>query len=780
MGFDPVLGTTTTTPYRIKAIQYPWRLEQRNKDNPERLKAWLSELYDKVNVFNALMMDIHGEGDGLTFLRRDKKSIPNPYKELALAMSKTFPDIVGVLPGAPVDEEVPWAQVGLVVEVKGANHLDPMDSESQRANADLVQITESALNLISAHGAQYAYILHDMGCFACIYRFDHASAVVSHRFNYIDEHEFISKFFYRLLRPSHSDQVVLNGQDDFSFVVSESFVKGLGIPGLIDEDLYWNRILTLPLAALDFLTLCPIHFSPRLFSRATGTPPSSRRKGKAPAKNDTWSLTPHEQARGDDADSPSMAVVEDSGVTDLLAKRTRVDGSMDSSTDRPEDNSSSAHDDLLGGFQVKRVKRVIIKEQYRQTERINEVVHYDKINPYLEKHNIPHYGLAKMLYGKDLGETFSFHVTVSATAKDPKNGPRNERSHMQIVLDIVGEPLSKFTSTKQLVRAIRDAIIGHLLVYLSGVLHRDVSFGNVMLVRNGVVEFCGFIDNLDYGSPVDSSKFRWKGSKGTPFQGKSLRGTPLSAGERKRFRELENELKERTGMVEFMAMELIDADPENNVPHQAHHDLESFFWLLVWVVLCHTNHDHKEGKGAFSKVFGTITPQDARERKEYMFLKKMFTIKDNAPLSYLLKRLRSMVFKAYAWEGEMAEDSAQTPAPLMYDAMLKAFDEALRMEGWPEDNAAIPFKPPYSETDGGMDIKMGAGAGIIGTSSRLRKERVESALPTGAGNAPSSPSEPQDAELTPTRPKHSTGRGGKAKSTRSQASGHGTKRKQPS
>ncbi|PCH40659.1 hypothetical protein WOLCODRAFT_159725 [Wolfiporia cocos MD-104 SS10] len=312
MGFDPVLGTTTTTPYRIKAIQYPWRLEQRNKDNPERLKAWLSELYDKVGVVDV-----------------------------------------------------------------------PLD--------------------------------------------------------------------------------------------------------------------------------------------------------------------------GDDADSSSMAV-EDSGATDVSAKRT--------------------------------------------------VVHYVKINAYLEKHNIPRYGLAKMLYGEDLGETSSFHVTISATAKYFKNGPRNERSHMRIVLDIVGEPLSKFTSTKQLIRAIRDAIIGHLLAYLSG-----------------AVEFCGFIDDLDYGSPVDSSKFRWKGIKGTPFQGKSLRGTLLSAGEQKRFRELENELKERTGTVEFMAMELMNADPKQDVSHQVHHDLESFFWLLVWFVLRHTNHDHKEGKGTFAKVFGANVPEDARERKENMLLR---------------------------------------------------------------------------------------------------------------------------------------------------------------
>ncbi|PCH37064.1 hypothetical protein WOLCODRAFT_58519, partial [Wolfiporia cocos MD-104 SS10] len=297
----------------------------------------------------------------------------------------------------------------------------------------------------------------------------------------------------------------------------------------------------------------------------------------------------------------------------------------------------------------------------------------------------------------DLGETSSFHVTISATAKYFKNGPRNERSHMRIILDIVGEPLSKFTSTKQLIRAIRDAIIGHLLTYLSSVLHRDVSFGNVMLVRKGAVEFCGFIDDLDYGSPVDSSKFRWKGIKGTPFQGKSLQGTLLSAGEQKRFRELENKLKERTGTVEFMAMELMNVDPKQDVSHQVHHDLESFFWLLVWFVLRHTNHDHKEGKGTFAKVFGTNYHKTThQERKENMLLRKFFTIKGNTPLSYLLQRLQSMVSDAYILNVPKFGNVTQTPVPLTYDAMLEAFDEALGMKGWPEDDVAIPFKPPYS------------------------------------------------------------------------------------
>lgn len=32
--------------------------------------------------------------------------------------------------------------------------------------------------------------------------------------------------------------------------------------------------------------------------------------------------------------------------------------------------------------------------------------------------------------------------------------------------------------------------------------------------------------------------------------------------------------------------------------HDVRHDLETFFWLLVWVLLRHTNHEHEEGRHA--------------------------------------------------------------------------------------------------------------------------------------------------------------------------------------
>ncbi|KAH9915722.1 uncharacterized protein B0H18DRAFT_89201 [Fomitopsis serialis] len=97
--------------------------------------------------------------------------------------------------------------------------------------------------------------------------------------------------------------------------------------------------------------------------------------------------------------------------------------------------------------------------------------------------------------GRDVG-----HLTV--TARHSVKGTahaHNERSHVRLVLGTVGIPLSRFNSTKELVEALRDAIIGHRAAYEAGIMHRDVSEGNVMISRNPNDTFKGYIQDFDYG-----------------------------------------------------------------------------------------------------------------------------------------------------------------------------------------------------------------------------------------------------------------------------------------
>ena len=61
---------------------------------------------------------------------------------------------------------------------------------------------------------------------------------------------------------------------------------------------------------------------------------------------------------------------------------------------------------------------------------------------------------------------FPQHQTCSRRLHLQRYAPR-ERSHMRIVMDGVGRPITEFTSTRELVLAIRDAIKGtsHVQLY---------------------------------------------------------------------------------------------------------------------------------------------------------------------------------------------------------------------------------------------------------------------------------------------------------------------------
>ncbi|EMD37056.1 hypothetical protein CERSUDRAFT_137487, partial [Gelatoporia subvermispora B] len=70
---------------------------------------------------------------------------------------------------------------------------------------------------------------------------------------------------------------------------------------------------------------------------------------------------------------------------------------------------------------------------------------------------------------------------------------------MRFATKCVGRPLSTFTSTRELVTAIRDAVIGHRCAWESGILHRDISAGNVLIVEEHMKKpFEGFLTDFDY------------------------------------------------------------------------------------------------------------------------------------------------------------------------------------------------------------------------------------------------------------------------------------------
>ncbi|KAI0761571.1 hypothetical protein BD413DRAFT_616947 [Trametes elegans] len=267
----------------------------------------------------------------------------------------------------------------------------------------------------------------------------------------------------------------------------------------------------------------------------------------------------------------------------------------------------------------------------------------------------------------------------------------NERSHMRFVIDTVGRPLSRFQRTKDLAMAIRDALEGHRLAWeYGGVLHKDVSSGNILIVvrrRPGRKPSRGIIHDFDYSAMLAKAP-----------QVESTMGAGPSSEPHFVFRRPENvggyaevaNFKERTGTYYFMAMDLLHPQSEGML-HEPRHDLESFIWVLLWIVLRHTQHKHWQGARACEKVFKYGDDYEAHlAKKGWANDDQPIIIEGNGPLTDLLRQLQELLHEANNFY-------VKKRVPLTHKALIDAFDEVIARDDWPEDDRAIPYVPPKTD-----------------------------------------------------------------------------------
>jgi len=240
-----------------------------------------------------------------------------------------------------------------------------------------------------------------------------------------------------------------------------------------------------------------------------------------------------------------------------------------------------------------------------------------------------------------------------------------------------------------MVEALQDAIRGHQLAYEAGIIHRDISEGNVFIAESA--QHKGFIGDLDCSfnwkewltnSGVEATRENWEAYAHRMYilrHGQASRTDSVDAVKTVQWRQ-EHMLKGKTGTRHFMAVEILE---ETSV-HEARHDLESFFWLLVWIVLRHTVHDRPGGKlgptGFFYPVYEDQCPD---QKRGWLGRWQPITVTDNRPLSFLIQELKELCRRN-------SLTSQESVVPLTYEVVLAKFHEALAYEDWPEDDAAIP------------------------------------------------------------------------------------------
>ena len=128
-----------------------------------------------------------------------------------------------------------------------------------------------------------------------------------------------------------------------------------------------------------------------------------------------------------------------------------------------------------------------------------------------------------------------------------RSEPYENRILCCLVISPAGRVISDFDSIQELLEALRDAMKAHRSLYLKGrILHRDISSNNIIITKaKEPGDFKGMLIDLDL------AKERESGPSGARHQ---------------------------TGTMQFMAIEVL-----RGRDHTYRHDLESFFYVLLWM-----------------------------------------------------------------------------------------------------------------------------------------------------------------------------------------------------
>ncbi|OJD15290.1 hypothetical protein AJ78_04439 [Emergomyces pasteurianus Ep9510] len=223
-----------------------------------------------------------------------------------------------------------------------------------------------------------------------------------------------------------------------------------------------------------------------------------------------------------------------------------------------------------------------------------------------------------------------------------------------LVISPAGRPIYDYKSPLELLTALRDAIKAHQSLYLDGnILHRDISENNIIITDPDKADgHSGMLIDLDLAKEVGS------GRSGARHQ---------------------------TGTMEFMAIEVL-----LNIDHTYRHDLESFFYVLIWQCARHgwdklnelQRQELDQPKdsmlrewytGTYKKI--AIYKRGNMETGGFEYLLQEFP-PDFEPVKHLCRTIRGVLFP-YRKEG-LIVGTPQDPQKL-YDPIIKAYDDTIAM-----------------------------------------------------------------------------------------------------
>ncbi|KEF50786.1 uncharacterized protein A1O9_13160, partial [Exophiala aquamarina CBS 119918] len=230
----------------------------------------------------------------------------------------------------------------------------------------------------------------------------------------------------------------------------------------------------------------------------------------------------------------------------------------------------------------------------------------------------------------------------------PDNDTYDNRIFSCLVICPAGRAIHSYESPLELLGALRDAITAHRSLYLEGkVLHRDISENNIIITdpkRND-----GFMGML-----IDSDLAKELGSGRTGARC-------------------------RTGTMEFMAIEVL-----LGISHTYRHDLESFFYVLIWQCARRGwkflgNSKEQPTRSLLTKWYTGSYREIASAKRGHMHVDGFEDILEELPqpnfdpVKQLCRELRQILFP---YRGGLFIGTPKDPE-ILYGPIVKAFDEAI-------------------------------------------------------------------------------------------------------
>lgn len=225
--------------------------------------------------------------------------------------------------------------------------------------------------------------------------------------------------------------------------------------------------------------------------------------------------------------------------------------------------------------------------------------------------------------------------------------PFDNRILRALAISPAGRSVTQFSSVIELLETLRDAVVVHRSLLLDGrILHRDISENNIIITNPEKADgFRGMLIDLDL------AKEDGKGPSGA---------------------------RHRTGTMEFMAIEVL-----LGISHTYRHDVEAFFYVLLW--LCarrgwhlSTKLERRPKKSMLSRWYSGSYEEIAQNKRGDMDKNGLDMILNEFPSTFdsvkpLCRTIRDILFPH--------KDGLFTGTPrdpeILYAPIIKAFDDTL-------------------------------------------------------------------------------------------------------